>query len=103
MTSASAASARSRWWSGEDGSIARRRHQVCARSARRAGIRLGVEAAVERALVLRAAGAAHLETVHGRERAVVWDAAHDREARPAVGAVDERVAVAPVVGVEELG
>ena len=36
------------------------------------------------------------------ERPVVGDAAHDREARPAVGAVDERVAVAAVRGVEQL-
>ena len=37
------------------------------------------------------------------QRPVVGDAAHDREARPAVRAVDERVAVAPVRRVEQLG
>ena len=37
------------------------------------------------------------------QRPVVGDAAHDREARAAVGAVDERVAVAAVGRVEQLG
>ena len=54
-------------------------------------------------LVLRAAGRAHLEAGHRRVRPVVGDVAHDREARPAVGAVDERVAEAPVARVEQLG
>ena len=39
---------------------------------------------------------AHLEPRHRRLRAVVGDAADDREPRPAVGAVGERVAVAAV-------
>ena len=40
---------------------------------------------------------------HRRARAVVRDAGDDREARAAVGAVGERVAVAPVGGVAQLG
>ena len=67
-----------------------------------AGVRLGVEAAVGRVLVLRLAARAHREAGHRRARPVVGDAAHDREARAAVGAVDERVAVAAVGGVEQL-
>ena len=66
------------------------------RPARRAGVRLGVEAPVGRVLVLGPAGRAHLEAGHRRQRPVVRDAAHDREARAAVRAVDERVAVAAV-------
>ena len=72
------------------------------RAAGRAGVRLGVEAAVERVVVLRPAGCAHREAGHRRARAVVGDSAHDREPRAAVGAVDERVAVAAVAGVAQL-
>ena len=74
-----------------------------ARPAVRAGVRLGVEAAVARVLVLGPAARAHREAGHRRQRPVVGDAAHDREARAAVRAVDERVAVAAVGGVEQLG
>ncbi len=70
------------------------------RPADRAGVRLGVEAAVERIVVLRLARGAHLEAGHRRGRPVVGDAAHDREPRAAVRAVDERIAVAAVGGVE---
>ena len=72
------------------------------RAAGRAGGRLGVEAAVERVLVLGAARVAHREVAHRRPRAVVGDGFDDREARAAVGAVDEGVAVAPVRGVAHL-
>ena len=70
--------------------------------ADRAGDRLGVEAPVGRVLVLPAAVAAQRETCHRRVRPVVGDAPDDREARPALRAVDERVAVAAVRRVEEL-
>ena len=73
-----------------------------ARPARRARVRLGVEAPVARVVVLGPAGRAHREARHRRQRAVVGDALHDREARPAVGAVRERVAVAPVGRVAQL-
>ena len=68
-----------------------------------AGVRLGVEAAVGRVVVLGLAGRAHPKPAIVVERPVVGDAADDREARAAVGAVDERVAVAAVGGVEQLG
>jgi hypothetical protein len=74
-----------------------------ARAARRAGVRLRVEAPVGRVVVLGLAGRAHREARHRGRRPVVGHAGDDREARPAVGAVDERVAVAAVGGVEELG
>ena len=81
----------------------RRRRGATLRPAVGAGVRLGVEAAVARVLVLGPAALAHLEAGHRRQRPVVGDAADDREARAAVGAVGERVAVAAVGGVEELG
>ena len=70
--------------------------------ARRAGVRLRMEAAVRRIVVLVPAGAAHPKAGHRRERPVVGDALDDREPRAAVRAVDERVAVPAVVRVEEL-
>ncbi len=63
---------------------------------------LGVEAAIGRVLVLAPALGAQLERGHGRVGAVVGNRAHDREARAAVGAVDERVPVAAVGRVEQL-
>ena len=69
-----------------------------------AGVRLGVEAAVRRVLVLARGRPGTSRTpaivVFGRS---YGHAAHDREARTAVRAVGERVAVAPVGGVEQLG
>ena len=62
-----------------------------------------MEAAVARVVILGRAALAHLERCHGGERPVVGDAPHDREARPAVGAVGERVAVAAVGLVPQLG
>ncbi len=68
-----------------------------------AGVGLGVEAAVERVVVLGLTGGAHAEGGHGGLGSVVGDAAHDGETRAAVGAVDEGVEVAAVGGMEELG
>ncbi len=73
-----------------------------ARPALRAGDGLGMEAAAGRVLVFRPAGGAHGKVGHGGVRAVVGDGGDDGVARPAVGAVDERIAVAAVGGVEEL-
>ena len=74
-----------------------------ARAAVRAGVRLGVKTPVRRVVVLGPAGRAHREAGHCGVRPVVGDVAHDREAGAAVGAVGERVAKAPVGGVEQLG
>jgi hypothetical protein len=79
------------------------RDQPRGRPARGAGVRLGVEASVGRVLVLGAAERAHLEAGHGGQRPVVGDAADDREAGTAVRAVDERVAVAAIGRIEQLG
>ena len=77
------------------------RRATAAPAARRPGTRsAGRGSAGRRVVVLAPARGAHRERGHRRQRPVVGDAAHDREARAAVRAVDERVAVAPVAGVE---
>ncbi len=68
-----------------------------------AGIGLRMEASIGRISVFAGATRAHLESLHRSCRAVVRQRVDDGEARPAVRAVDERVAIAPVVGVEQLG
>ncbi len=73
-----------------------------ARPAGGTGHRLGVEPAVDRVLVLASAVLAHRERPHRRALAVVRERLDDREPRPAVGAVDERVAEPAVVRVEQL-
>ncbi len=78
-------------------------HEPGRRAALRAGVGLGVEAAVGWVLVLCAAAVAHGEAGHRGALAVVWDAQDDREAGAAGGAVDEGVAVAAVGRVAELG
>ena len=75
---------------------------VDARPAPRASVRLGMEAAVRRVVVLRQAGRAHGKAGHRRAGRSYGTPRHDREARAAVGAVDERVAVAAVGRVEQL-
>ena len=73
------------------------------RPADRAGVRLRVEAAVRRIVVLRLAVGAHREAPHGGGRAVVGDGRDDAVAGTAVGAVGERVAVAAVARLEDVG
>ena len=67
-----------------------------------ARVRLRVEAAVERVGVFGGATLAHGEILHGRARAIVGQRVDDREARPAIGTVDEGIAEAAVVRVEKL-
>ena len=83
--------------------VARGVDQPRARAAHRTRVRLGVEAAIARVLVLAPALRAHLERGHGRQGSVVGHTGHDREPGSAVGAVREGVPVAPVGGIEELG
>ena len=78
------------------------RDQPDARAAHAAGIGLRVEAAIGGIVVLRLAGCAHFEPRHRSLRAVVGNAARDGEARAAVGAVEERIAIAAVAGIEQL-
>ena len=70
--------------------------------ARSAADGLRVEPSVGRVVVLARARVAHGEAGHRGARAVVGNVAHDREPRPAVRAVEERVAVPTVGGIEEL-
>ena len=70
--------------------------QAQGRAAARAGDRLGVEAAVGRIGILRRARRAHGERAHRRVGAVVGRSVDDRQARPAMRAIGERVAEAPL-------
>ena len=70
--------------------------QLKLRAADRAGVGLGMKAAVQRVFVLPLAIRAHLENGHGGQRAVIGNILDDGEARAAVGAVGERIVVAAV-------
>ncbi len=74
-----------------------------ARPAPGAGVRLRVESAVRRVVVLGLAGGAHGEPDHRRCRPVVRHADDDGVAGPAVRAVGERIAMAAVRGIVHLG
>ena len=71
------------------------------RTALEARVRLCVEAAVERVGVFGSTALAHGEILHRRARAIVGKRVDDGEARPAIGTVDEGVAEAAVVRVEQ--
>ena len=73
------------------------------RPAHRAGIGLGVEAAVQGVMVLAPAVIAQGEHAHGGVRPVVGDVFDDGEAGAAVGAVGKGVAEAAVVRVADIG
>jgi hypothetical protein len=66
------------------------------------GVGLSMEAAVGHVLVLGGAPSAHRKRDHGRAGPVVGHVPGDREAGPAVRTVGERVAVAAIVGIEDL-
>ena len=84
------------------GPLSTRADEPHPRAAPGAGVGLGVKATIGRVVILPPAFVAHLEARHRRGRPVVGDAGDDREPRPAVGAVDERVAVPAIRGVEQL-
>ncbi len=73
-----------------------RRLEPQARPARRARDRLGVEPPITGVVILLRTRRAERERPHRRVRTVVREAAGDREPWPAVGAIDERVAVAAI-------
>ena len=75
--------------------------QLGLRTATPAGVRLGVKAAIRRVVILRLTRRTHGKNRHRSAWPVIGDVAHDGEARPAVGAVDERIAVSPVRRLEE--
>ncbi len=76
--------------------------EPCPGAAAGAGDRLGMETAVDRIVVFGAAGRAQGEGAHRRAGAIVGNAQHDGQARSAVGAVGEGVAVAALRRVEHL-
>ena len=77
-------------------------HQPNPRPAHPARIRLRMEAPVQRIVVFPLALRAHGKRCHRGLRPVIRNAPRDGEARPAVGAVQKRIAIAPVLGVKEL-
>ena len=77
-------------------------HEEQVGPADRAAVRLGVVAAVFDVVVFPCTVGAHGEAAHGGQRAVVRHVPHDGEARAAVGAVDEGIAVTPVLRVQQL-
>ena len=79
-----------------------RRDQLERRAADRTRVRLRVKSTIEWILVLAQALRAHREQLHRGLRAIVRRLLYDREARPAVRAVDERVVVPAVALVEKL-
>src|ERR1017187_9871102 len=75
---------------------------VRAKAADAARVGLRVKAPVIRIHVLRGAGSAHREAGHRRSRSIVRDVLNDGVARPAMGAIGERITVAPVMRVAEI-
>src|SRR5947199_146563 len=73
----------------------------CLRSRRRMTADSLVASAIERVVILGLALRAHGEDRHRGLRPVVGNTAGDGEARAAVGAVDKRIAVTPVAGIEK--
>jgi len=60
-----------------------------------------MKAPVKRIIVFTPAGRTHGEDAHRGLIAIIGDILNNREARPAVGAVDKRVVVAPVIRIEK--
>jgi hypothetical protein len=79
-----------------------RAHQPNPRPALPARIRLRMKSPVPRIVVLRLARRAHLESRHRSLRPVVRNPPRNREPRPAVGAVQKRIAVPPVRRIQQL-
>ena len=63
---------------------------------------MGVETAIRGVVVLPAAGRTHLKGGHGGLCTVIGDICDDGESRPTIGAVDEGIAKATVLRIEEL-
>ncbi len=76
--------------------------QLQLRPAGRTGIRLRVKTTIRWIFVLGSALGAHWETGHRRALPVIGRTRDDREPRPAVGAIQERIAVPAVARVEQL-
>ena len=56
-----------------------------------------MKATIQGVIIFPLAFGAHLEAAHRGLRAVVWYILDDGKARPAVSAVSERIAIAPIL------
>ena len=82
--------------------FARAVNQVQAGAAHGAGVGLGMKTAVQRVIIFPLAIGTHPELPHGGPGPIVGYVFDDGEAGPAVGAVGEGVAIAPVLRREDL-
>ena len=72
------------------------------RTTDRAGVRLGMKAPVEGVIVFCLACRAHRKDAHSRLVPVIRHILDNRKTWATVGAIDKRIAIAPVRRVEEL-
>ena len=75
--------------------------QANSRAALRASIRLSMKAAIGRVMEFARAIAAHLKMSHSRALAIVGNVLDDGKSGTAIRAVDKRITVAAVAGIEE--
>ena len=66
------------------------------------GIGLGMKSPVGRVVVLGLAGSTHFKIPHGGLGAIIGDIIDDGIARPAIGAIDKRIQIAAISGIEKL-
>src|SRR4030095_13474350 len=72
------------------------------RAALRASIRLSMKAAIGRVVEFALAVVTHFKTGHGRALAIVGNVLDNGKSRTAIGAVNKRIAIAPIRGIEKL-
>src|SRR5262249_51968627 len=77
--------------------------QVNSRAALRASIGLSVKTPIGGVMKFARAVVAHFKGRHGRLLAVVGNVLDDGESRTTVGAVNKRIAIAPIRWIEKLG
>jgi len=61
-----------------------------------------MEAPIHRVVVLPLTLGTHPKAAHSSTWSIIGDVLYNREARPTVGAIGKRIAVAPVIGVKNL-
>ena len=76
--------------------------QADLRSACGTGIGLGMKSPVIGVIVFGLTGRTHLKVPHRGLGAVIGNIIDNGVARPAVGAIDKRVTIAPICGVKKL-
>ena len=70
-------------------------------SAFMTGIGLGMKTPIGGVIILGLACRAHFKISHGGFGPIIGDIINDRVTGPTVGAIDKRIAIAPVAGVQE--